>query len=479
MPISSWWRLSVVALILAVAVLGSSQAGAQPGSGAPSTGPAGVTMLAMQQAPAAAPEEPVLAQRENEIVRSPDTVTLPPLPEGLLESNFPTLREGLSRLPPFFRDTDLNVRLRTFYFNRQNDDDTAIESLATGGWVQYASGWLADTFAMGATYYTSLPLYTPDDRPGSLLLTPDQDAIGTFGEAWGALRYKEYALLKGYRQRIDEGYVNPQDNRMVPNTFEAVTLSGKLDWLRYDVGYVWQIKPRDSNDFISMSRQAGAGGDDEGLVLGALTLTPIKDLTIYASTFYARDVFNTAFGKAEYTHTLSADLKLQVGVQGTDQRSVGDERVGEFSTWNVGAGARLLWRGLSLGTAFHVTGDEASISSPWGSWPGYISLMVTDFNRANEKAFGFGLRYDFGGTLLPFQVPGLSLYLVYAQGNDREDPVTNSSLPTTREGNLDIIYNVRAVKGLSLRFRNAYVGRGNSDTLKDFRLIVNYELDLL
>jgi hypothetical protein len=479
MPISSWWRLSVVALTLAVAVLGASQAGAQPGSGAPSADPTGGTMLATQQAPAARVEEAVPAQRENEIVRSPDTVTLPPLPEGLLESNFPTLREGLSRLPPFFRDTDLNIRLRTFYFNRQNDDDTAIESLATGGWVQYASGWLADTFALGATYYTSLPLYTPDDRPGSLLLTPDQDAIGTFGEAWGALRYKEYALLKGYRQRIDEGYVNPQDNRMVPNTFEAVTLSGKLDWLRYDVGYVWQIKPRDSNDFISMSRQAGAGGDDEGMVLGALTLTPIKDLTIYASTFYARDVFNTAFGKAEYTHTLRADLKLQVGVQGTDQRSVGDERVGEFSTWNVGAGARVLWRGLSLGTAFHVTGDGASISSPWGSWPGYVSLAVTDFNRANEKAFGFGLRYDFGGTLLPFQVPGLSLYLVYAQGNDREDPVTNSSLPATREGNLDIIYNVPAVKGLSLRFRNAYVGRGNSDTLKDFRLIVNYELDLL
>ena len=54
---------------------------------------------------------------------------------------------------------------------------------------------------------------------------------------------------------------------MVPNTFEAVMLSGKLDWFRYDVGYVWKIKPRDSNDFISMSRQAGAGGDDEGLVL--------------------------------------------------------------------------------------------------------------------------------------------------------------------------------------------------------------------
>jgi hypothetical protein len=483
MSMSVRWRRFAVALILVEATLGGSRVSAEPGGGAPSAGPSRVTMLATQQAPVAdpektAPEEPAPAQRESEIVRSPDTTTPTTRPESLLESTFPTLREGLSRLPPFFRDTDLNVRLRTFYFNRQNDDDTESESWAAGGWIQYASGWLVDTFAMGATYYTSQPLYTPDDRPGSLLLTPDQDAIGTFGEAWGALRYKDYALLKGYRQRIDEGYVNPQDNRMIPNTFEAVTLSGKLAWLRYDVGYVWEIKPRDSNDFVSMSQQAGAGGDDEGLVLGALTLTPIKDLTVYASTFYARDVFNTAFGKVEYTHSLGADLKLQVGVQYTDQRSVGDERLGEFNTWNVGAGARLLWRGLSLGTALHITGDQASIRSPWGTWPGYLSLMVTDFDRTNEKAFGVGLRYDFGGTLLPLQVPGLSLHLIYAQGTERMDPVTNSALPTTREGNLDVIYNVPAVKGLSLRFRNAYVGRG-SDTVKDYRLIVNYELDLL
>jgi hypothetical protein len=59
------------------------------------------------------------------------------------------------------------------------------------------------------------------------------------------------------------------------------------------------------------------------------------------------------------------------------------------------------------------------------------------------------------------------------------DPATNSALPTTREGNLDIIYNVPGVKGLSFRFRNGYVGRGNPDTVKDFRLIINYELDLL
>jgi hypothetical protein len=424
------------------------------------------------------PRQPPAAEQENVIVRAPDTVPVPPQ-TGLLETSFPRLREGLNRQSPFFRDTDLNVRLRTFYFNRQNDDGTASEALATGGWIQYASGWLFDTFAIGATYYTSLPLYAPDDRFGTSILTPEHDAIGVFGEAWGALRYKDYALLKGYRQRIDDGYLNPQDNRMIPNTFEAVTLSGKLDWLRYDLGYVWNIKPRDSNDFISMSRQAGVPGDDEGLILSSFALTPIKDLALYAGNYFARESFNTTFLKAEYTYPVGSDVKLQFGLQYTDQRSVGEARLGEFSTWNVGGGARVLWRGLSVGAATHFTSDEASIRSPWGSWPGYLSLMVTDFDRANEKAWGVGVKYDFGGTLLPFRIPGLLLQLLYAQGTDRIDPVTGSGQPTTREGNLDITYNIPAVKGLSLRFRNAYVDRGASELVKDFRLILNYELDLL
>jgi len=96
------------------------------------------------------------------------------------------------------------------------------------------------------------------------------------------------------------------------------------------------------------------------------------------------------------------------------QRSVGEQRVGDFATWNVGAGMRVTWRGLSMGAATHFTGADASISSPWGTWPGYLSLLVTDFDRANEKAFGVGVKYDFGGSLLPFRIPGLTVQLLYA-----------------------------------------------------------------
>ena len=112
-------------------------------------------------------------------------------------------------LPPFLADSDLKVHFRTDYFNRTTQD-TVNEAWAFGGWITYQSGWLLDTFSMGASLYGSAPLYAPADRDGTLLLEPGQEGYYVLAEAWGALRYQEYALLKGYRQRVDQTYINPR-----------------------------------------------------------------------------------------------------------------------------------------------------------------------------------------------------------------------------------------------------------------------------
>jgi len=44
---------------------------------------------------------------------------------------------------------------------------------------------------------------------------------------------------------------------------------------------------------------------------------------------------------------------------------------------------------------------------------------------------------------------------------------------------LDLTWNVAAVKGLQFRFRNAYWDNGGTQTGYQFRVIVNYEFDLL
>ncbi len=96
----------------------------------------------------------------------------PPVMEGL----FPQLRQGRKDPPPFLRDSQLTLRLRTYYFNRAKPDGTESEALAFGGWLGYRSGWLLDTLQIGATFYGSAPLYAPADEDGTLLLKPGQEA---------------------------------------------------------------------------------------------------------------------------------------------------------------------------------------------------------------------------------------------------------------------------------------------------------------
>ena len=412
----------------------------------------------------------------------------PPPPGPPLERLFAPLKEEMkaSSLPAFFRDTDLKVHFRSYYFNRTKPDDSVNEAWAFGGWITYQSGWLLDTFAMGASLYGSAPLYAPEDRDGTLLLKSGQEGYYVPAEAWGALRYKEYALLKGYRQLVDQTYINPADNRMTPNTFEGVTLGGKVDWFQYLVGYLWRIKPRNSDEFISLSEQAGAKGSDEGVALAGVRLTPLEGLRIDVSNQYGINTFNTFYAEGAYLFPVSEEWKFRVGAQFTDQRAVGDALLPKadgryWATQQGGARFQAIWGDLQLTTAFSVTGAGNTIQAPWGSFPGYISMIDQDFNRANEKAVLIGAAYDFSKVL----VQGLSANFNFGWGWDAINPSTRKKAPDQNEYDFTVDYRPpfkwpAFLQGLWFRARAAVLDQQDGKTTGyQFRLILNWERDLL
>jgi outer membrane OprD family porin len=411
----------------------------------------------------------------------------PPPPSPPLEKLFAPLKEELEKtnLPPFLKDTDLKVHFRTYYFNRTKPDDSVNEAWAFGGWITYQSGWLLDTFSMGASLYGAAPLYAPDDRDGTTLLKSGQKGYFVPAEAWGALRYHDYALLTGYRQRVDQPYINPQDNRMTPNTFQGVTLAGKVAWFQYFGGYLWEIKPRNADEFISMAEQAGAKNSNDGAGLFGVRLTPVEGLRIDVSEQYGVNTFNTFYAEADYLQPLSADWKLRLGAQFSDQRAVGDALLpaadGKFWTTQQG-GVRLqaIYGGLTLTTAFSITGAGNTIQSPWGSFPGYLSLIDQDFDRANEKAFLIGAAYDFSKLL----TKGLSANVNFAWGFDAINPSTRKKAPDQGEYDFTVDYrppfNVPVLQGMWIRARAAILDQQDAKTLGyQFRITINWDRDLI
>jgi hypothetical protein len=118
-----------------------------------------------------------------------------PIGPRLLRDNIPGVADEMQRWPTFFRDLELNLHHRSYYFNRElpirpsspsGPDTFNQEAWALGGWVGLKSGWLLDTFRAGATGYTSQPAYAPEDRDGTGLLAPGQNSIDVVGQAFAS-----------------------------------------------------------------------------------------------------------------------------------------------------------------------------------------------------------------------------------------------------------------------------------------------------
>ena len=269
---------------------------------------------------------------------APFSLAFTALRDSLRES----LKPELEPLPPFFRDTQVGLNLRMYYFDRENHvapPKSDNEAWTLGGSLAYQSGWLANIFRLGVEGFGSLKLYGPEDRDGTLLLLPGQESYLALGRAYGELQYAEYTATL-YRQYIDTPYVNQQDSRMTPNTFEAYRVTGKYDWVQFAAGYIADIKPRNDNEFISMSEQAGApAGRERGMITGGARFTPIKALSFGAINYYVPDTWNIFYTEGNYTLPLTDKLGLKLQGQFTEQDSVGgDNLIGSSVPESGGSG---------------------------------------------------------------------------------------------------------------------------------------------
>jgi hypothetical protein len=117
------------------------------------------------------------------------------------------LREQLTDAPPFFRDTKLDVNLRSYYLNEGTLNGARNEAWAGGGPLAYKSGWLLDRFSVGAVLYTSQPLYAPSHRDGTLLLEEGQNGYTVLGHLYARVRLIDSIFLNLYRYTYDTPYL--------------------------------------------------------------------------------------------------------------------------------------------------------------------------------------------------------------------------------------------------------------------------------
>ena len=404
---------------------------------------------------------------------------------------FPWLKEELKDTPAFFRDTNLDFNIRSFYFYREKYDESVSTAWALGGALSYQSGWFLDHFGVGSVLYTSQPLYAPDDKDGTLLLKPGQQGYTVVGQIYGRVKVIEDNFINLYRYEYNTPFINKNDNRMTPNTFEGYTFNGayggKDDDLKFNYGggYIDKIKERNSDHFVSMSQDAGADVK-RGVWVGGGRVS-YKGLSFGAIDYYSDDIINIFYTEGSYKlpkFPCADRFGLLFSAQYADQRSVGDDLLtgSPFSTYQIGVKADASYGGGILTLAYTHTSQGADMQSPWGGYPGYTSVQVQDFNRAGENALMVKASYDFTRLGLT----GLTAYSLWVHGWNRINSSTKAPVPNENEFDADVQYRPqwKFLKGLWFRVRYANVHQyqgphGNENAMNDFRVIVNYDIPLL
>jgi hypothetical protein len=397
-----------------------------------------------------------------------------------LPSALPRLARTLEKLPPFFRDSDLQVDLRNYYFRRRFGNSGNAEAWAIGGTLRYQSGWFMDRMRVGAAMFTSQKLHGPSDRDGTGLLRPRQRSYTALGEAFVQLREWEHELT-GYRQRLNLPYLNGNDSRMTPNTFEGVSLFHRGERIAYTGGHMLRMKRRNEERFRSFSEVAGVPGNtNKGLSFAGVRIKPVKGVSLGAANYFVKDTLNTAYTELEWSRGDPDGWAFRLGTQFTHQRSVGDDRLtgDSFDTWVWDAKLAASFAQAVVSLAVSVTDDDERIRNPFGSYPGYLAMMQRNFNAADEKAWGISA----SGYFAWIGLPDLSMALRYTEGFEGRDIQTGRKLGDHREFNGTIDYRISRgrLRGLWLRGRFAWGRLDNArrDSLEG-RIVLRYEFQAL
>jgi outer membrane porin, OprD family len=385
---------------------------------------------------------------------------------------------------PFLRDTTLELHPRTYYFVRDNFDGSKNQAWAGGGWLAYHSGLLANTFHIGATFFTSQPIVAPDNEGGTLLLTNEQDPINTLGIAYLGAKFWRQDLIVG-RQFVDTPLINRRDNRMIPITFEGATIrsdTGKDARFEYIAGYLQRFRPRDSNDFDNISQGFAINDVDAGTPFGWFRYRPNDNLSFAAENYWVEDTINTGYVEAIYKFPRRAGWpQFELAANLITQNSVGGDLLTgppSFFTYQGSARFTVDFGDLALLFVASTTGKENEINFPLGTKPNYTDLQQLSFDNAGEEAAGLGatLKLDKVG------LKDVTATAFFVWGWDAINPTTHASLPNEQELDLALRWQPSddRWKGLSVwaRYADVFSTGTARDTQPEFRFIVDYTIPL-
>jgi hypothetical protein len=372
----------------------------------------------------------------------------------------PLLLQG-EMLDDAFKNGKASGNIRAFWYDGDRDLKIDRTSLTVGGILSYQTAPFYGVQA-NASFFSSNGITSLTQMPESgqtSNLKSDGSSINVLGEA--ALSYTYYDTIVKYgRQRLNTPLTNDYYNRMLPNSFEALTLENcSIADVTLKGAYITKWKYKDSDRFISPTENYGFHRDI--VMLGGVMKKGRITNEVY--DYYIPDVMNALYIQSETPKFLSESSPFNISgsVQYLKENGVGDKRIKLSSTYLIGTKLGLHYNDWSLTGLFTQIGDQSLAGTGgryakmgWGGFITYTDLQIDgETENAGAVAYGTVLTHRFDKTL-----EASLKYLRIDQSDSKQsapNSLTDNPRPDSDEYNVDTTY--QPTKEIRLRFRFAYI----------------------
>ncbi|KPX89900.1 Outer membrane porin, OprD family [Pseudomonas amygdali pv. mori] len=411
----------------------------------------------------------------------------------------------------FVEGSTLDLKLRNYYFNRDNKNGSSdLRDWTQGLWANFSTGYTQGTVGVGAEAfgYFGMQLWAPDAYSGSTNLAfnrttgENENSLGKLG---GAVKFRisKTELKIGDMQPTSPVFA-VGGSRLLPQTASGLSLqSSEIAGLDLEAGHFYSGTSQNdtSHDGGIFANYAGVESNSADFAGGKYAITDSLGVAFYAAKL--EDIWDQYYGNVNYALPLGGDQSLAFDANIYRTVDEGSAKAGSISnTAFSGSAAYSFLAAHTVTLAFQKINGDTPFDyigigdNNRGGDSIFLnnSIQYSDFNGPGEKSWQ--VRYDLNMT--PYGVPGLSFMTRYIKGTDIDG--TNISANSAyrkndgsplygadgkhHETNLEAKYVVQTgpAKDLSFRVRQAW-HRANADQgegdVNEFRLIVDYPISIL
>ncbi len=281
--------------------------------------------------------------------------------------------------------------------------------------------------------------------------------------------------IKLGRQALDTPHADGDDIRMMPNYFEAYTITNTdIDDLTLSAGMIdkmagWE-NGINSPHFVDVGKTLGVDAKIDGIYYLSAVYEGIKDLSLSLWSYRYSDIADVIYGEAAYSYTLPKNTILTLGLQYDGSRQTGNALLGkqEANSYGVSLEAEFADLGVTVLAAYNRdNGETGATELNLGGGPFFTSMEDQTLDAIGEsgKAWMIGAGYNFE----KIDVNGLVFGVAY--GSFEAD---DSSAYKSREIDAVLEYSLNEELSVTAAFASVDFKVNGMEDFDQFRLIAVY-----